>query len=308
MANVRDFKYITEIAKYGSISKASEMMFLSQPTLSKFLQRVEKEVGMPLFHRVGKQLVLTPAGEIYVARSKSILELEHQMSLELEDLAAMRTGTIRLGTTAGRTIFVTHKVLPAFRKKYPNIRVVFYPRGNAELLQMMQNNELDFAVTNFTENVANFRTQIIGEDELVLVLPEHSPLVEKATPVRGSRFPVLPVEYWKDLDFVAPSSNSYSHSLIVRYWEQLGISPKVTLECPDLRTIMEAVRIGLGVSMYVSVPCGLDSGIRYFNPGGTELPKLKTSLVYHPDVYYNEAQHALMKIIQECYQYQLSAE
>lgn len=308
MANVRDFKYITEIAKYGSISKASEMMFLSQPTLSKFLQRVEKEVGMPLFHRVGKQLVLTPAGEIYVARSKSILELEHQMSLELEDLAAMRTGIIRLGTTAGRTIFVTHKVLPAFRKKYPDIRVVFYPRSNSKLLQMMQNNELDFAIINYNENMGNFRTQTIGEDELVLVLPEHSPLVEKATPVRGSRFPVLPVEYWKDMDFVLLSASSYSRSLVTHYWEQMGISPKVVLECPDLRTIMEAVRIGLGVSMYVSVPCGLDSGIRYFSPGGTELPKLKTSLVYHPDVYYNEAQHALMKIIQECYQYEIFAE
>ena len=79
MANVRDFEYITAIAQYGSISKASEALFLSQPTLSKFLQRVEKEVGLPLFHRVGKKFVPTPAGEIYVARSKSILELEQQM-------------------------------------------------------------------------------------------------------------------------------------------------------------------------------------------------------------------------------------
>ena len=77
MANVRDFEYITAIAQYGSISKASEALFLSQPTLSKFLQRVEKELGLPLFHRVGKRFILTSAGEIYVARSRSILELEH---------------------------------------------------------------------------------------------------------------------------------------------------------------------------------------------------------------------------------------
>lgn len=101
MANVRDFEYITEIARYGSISKAAEALYLSQPTLTKFLQRVEREAGQPLFHRVGKRFVLTPAGEVYVARAKSILQLEHQLQQELSDLAAMRSGQHPPGSHRG---------------------------------------------------------------------------------------------------------------------------------------------------------------------------------------------------------------
>ena len=102
MANVRDFQYIAEIARYGSITKAAEALYLSQPTLTKFLQRVEQEVGTPLFHRVGKRFIPTPAGEVYVEKAHSILLLNSQLDQELDALASMRRGSVRVGTTAGR--------------------------------------------------------------------------------------------------------------------------------------------------------------------------------------------------------------
>lgn len=304
MANVRDFKYVTEIARYGSISKAAEALFLSQPTLSKFLQRVEKEVEMPLFRRVGKQLVLTEAGEIYVSRSKSILELEHQMRQDLQDLASMRRGNIRIGITPGRSVFMSRQVIPAFRKLYPHIRLIVYPRSNMVLLKMMQNNELDFAVTNYAESVANFHTQVIGEDELVLVAASDSPLAEKAVEVPGARFPTLAVEDWQNEKFVLPVSTSYSRRIIVQCWEELGVSPEIVMETPDLRMVMDAVRSGVGVSMFISVPCGRKSGLRYFSLRGCDLPKQMTSILSHQNGCYSEAQQTLMQIIQDAYHYE----
>lgn len=303
MANVRDFEYITAIAQYGSISKASEALFLSQPTLSKFLQRVEKELGLPLFHRVGKRFILTSAGEIYVARSRSILELEHQMRQELADLATMQSGSIRLGTTAGRSIFITQQVIPAFRQMYPRIRLIVYSRSNHELLRSMQNNELDFAVLNYTENLNTFRSVTIGEDELVLVAPACSPLKDLAVPREGHRFPVLSTKYWKDQDFVLPLSTSFSYRLVTHYWNQLGVHPRVVMETQDLRTVMGAVRSEVGVSMFTSVPLYPGSGIRYFSLDGTDLPKQKSCILCHRDVYYTEAQQALMQLIQDFYRY-----
>lgn len=301
MANVRDFEYITAIANYGSISKASEALFLSQPTLSKFLQRVEREIGQPLFHRVGKKFILTSAGEIYVARSKSILELEHQMRQELSDLATMQSGSIRLGTTAGRSIFITQQVIPAFRQMYPQIRLIVYSRSNSELLRGMQNNELDFAVLNYTDNLSAFRSFPIGEDELVLVAPSNSPLRELAQIQEGFRFPVLPTEHWKEQPFVLPLSTSYSYHLVTHYWNQLGIQPRVVMETQDLRTVMGAVQSGVGISMFISVPLHPGSGICYFSVEHTDLPKQKSCILCHRDVYYTQAQQALMQLIQDFY-------
>lgn len=303
MANVRDFEYITAIAQYGSISKASEALFLSQPTLSKFLQRVEKEVGLPLFHRVGKKFVPTPAGEIYVARSKSILELEQQMRQELTDLATMQSGTIRLGTTSGRSIFIAQQVIPAFRQMYPRIRLILYSLGHSELIRSMQNNELDFALVNYVEDPASFRVIPTGEDELVLVAPQHSPLDDLAITCSGHRFPVVPVEHWKQLEFVLPPSTSYSHRLVQRYWDELRIQPRVVMEAYNLRVVLDAVRSGVGVSTFISVPLPPSNGIRYFSLDGTDLPKQKSCILCHRDVYYTEAQQALMQLIQDFYRY-----
>lgn len=121
MANVRDFQYISEIARYGSISKAAEALYISQPTLTKFLQRVERETGVPLFHRAGKKLLPTPAGEVYVEKARSI----------------------RLGTTAGRADHTVSAILPRFARQYPGVRVLLTMGHTQQLLRMIYNNELD---------------------------------------------------------------------------------------------------------------------------------------------------------------------
>ena len=225
MANVRDFEYIAEIARYGSISKAAEALYLSQPTLTKFLQRVEREAGQPLFHRVGKRFVLTPAGEVYVARAKSILQLEHQLEQELADLAAMRSGSIRLGTTAGRSSYIARQVAPLFRQEFPGVRLLLHISHTERLMKMMQNNELDMALANCDQDFPALSADPIGEDEMVLVVPANSPLVDKARRKEGFRFPVIGVEHWREEPFVLSASISHSYSLAMDYFRELGITP-----------------------------------------------------------------------------------
>jgi len=73
--NVRDFEYIIEIANQRSISKAATSLFVSQPALSKYVQRMEESLGVRLFQRVGKQFILTYAGERCVEKARQILSL-----------------------------------------------------------------------------------------------------------------------------------------------------------------------------------------------------------------------------------------
>ena len=180
MANVRDFEYIAEIARYGSISRAAEALYLSQPTLTKFLQRVEREAGQPLFHRVGKRFILTPAGEVYVARAKSILQLEHQLEQELADLAAMRSGSIRLGTTAGRSSYIARQVAPLFRQEFPGVRLLLHISHTERLMKMMQNNELDMALANCDQDFPALSADFLN------LLAKRLPKAGTATPASGA--------------------------------------------------------------------------------------------------------------------------
>lgn len=301
MANVRDFEYITEIARYGSISKAAEALYLSQPTLTKFLQRVEREAGQPLFHRVGKRFVLTPAGEVYVARAKSILQLEHQLQQELSDLAAMRSGNIRLGATAGRASYIARQVAPQFHEEYPGVRLMLTISHTERLLKMMQNNELDMALANYDQDFPTLAANPIGEDEMVLVVPASSPLVQKAQRQPGFRFPVIGVEHWKEQEFILPSSISHSYHLAMDYFRELGITPHVVMEMQDLRSVMDAVEVGIGISMFVSVPYRSGRALRYLSLGRKDAPKQEVSVITRQGAYYNEAQRRLMALLKECY-------
>ena len=278
MANVRDFQYIAEIARYGGISKAAEALYLSQPTLTKFLQRVEQEVGTPLFHRVGKKLIPTPAGEVYVEKAKSILSLNNQLDQELDDLLSMRRGNIRVGTTAGRADYLVTTILPPFIRRYPGIRVLLTMGHTEQLLKMIFNNELDIVLSNYAEEQPALDHEYIGEEELVLAVPGDSPLLAGAERREGFRFPVTTPEQWRDEPFVLPSIISRSR-----------------------QTVAAAVQAGLGVSIFISVPLGASGRVAYLSLGEGEVPRQRVAVITRKGFYLDEAHQAFIRLLRESY-------
>ena len=104
--DLREQEYVTVLAKHGNITKAAEELYVSQPTLSIFLKRLEERMGIKLFQYIGKKMVLTQAGELYVKRAKELLIIQNQFLGELSDLVAGYTGRIRIGTHIRRTSFL----------------------------------------------------------------------------------------------------------------------------------------------------------------------------------------------------------
>ena len=76
--DLREQEYVTVLAKYGNITKAAEALYVSQPTLSIFIKRLEERMGIKLFQYIGKKMILTPAGELYVKRAKELLIIQNQ--------------------------------------------------------------------------------------------------------------------------------------------------------------------------------------------------------------------------------------
>ena len=289
MANVRDFQYIAEIARYGGISKAAEALYLSQPTLTKFLQRVEQEVGTPLFHRVGKKLIPTPAGEVYVEKAKSILSLNNQLDQELDDLLSMRRGNIRVGTTAGRADYLVTTILPPFIRRYPGIRVLLTMGHTEQLLKMIFNNELGIVLSNYAEEQPALDHEYIGEEELVLAVPGDSPLLAGAERREGFRFPVTTPEQWRDEPFVLPSIISRSRQLAQDYFPS------------GWQSVAAAVQAGLGVSIFISVPLGASGRVAYLSLGEGEVPRQRVAVITRKGFYLDEAHQAFIRLLRESY-------
>ena len=113
----RELEYIMGIEKYHNITKAAEAMFISQPTLSKFLQSYEKELGLRLFERSGNRYYLTYAGERYVAKATEILNLKKEMDQELNDIIKNNYGSLKIAFPTMRGTYMLPCTLPIFKNQ-----------------------------------------------------------------------------------------------------------------------------------------------------------------------------------------------
>ena len=122
--DLKEQRYVCTLAKYQNITKAAKELYITQPALSIYINNLEKQLNTPLFERVGKQFVLTYAGERYVAKASEMLRLEQEFSEELKDITGNYTGRIRIGIQTRRSAWFLPPVIAAYEKEFPKVDVI----------------------------------------------------------------------------------------------------------------------------------------------------------------------------------------
>lgn len=187
--DTKDFEYLVEIARQESLSKAAARLYLSQPTLTKFLKKIEAEYGTPLFDRVGKKMVLTEAGRCCVQKSEQILALNRELDDRIRLLRQHDKGIIRIGISHSRSEFFLHYIIPAFVQRYPDLNFILTQNTRTSLHELLENEELDaIFVSNYSQR-PYLDYVSIAREEMVLVVPEEHPLLREAVPSAQSRYP-----------------------------------------------------------------------------------------------------------------------
>ena len=154
--DIRDYEYIVAIAEQGSISRAAAQLFITQPALTKFLQRTERELGIDLFLRKGNQFLLTEAGRKYVETGRAIMQLDRTLSQELSEELQNSSRQIRLGFSMGRTNEILEGILPRFYEKYPDIKLSLKADTSRRQILALQNRSLDLAMVTNVERMPGY--------------------------------------------------------------------------------------------------------------------------------------------------------
>ena len=243
------YEYIALIAEYGSILHASEKLYITASALSKYVQTMEKQLGVKLFDRIGKRFVLTYAGERYLDWMSKINNTHDQMVSELRDLSNSNTGLIRLGVQFSRSQPVIERILPNFYKKYPQVKLEVYEGSANDLREMLEDNQLDFALMpNSVQNSSILTYPLISRTR-VLVAPQNHWLSDVAMRKDGFPYPWVDISLCSGERYISsyPTQNSYQpfNELHAVY----GITPNIVLQAASLGTIMEAVQQGLGLTV-----------------------------------------------------------
>ena len=196
----RELLYVKTIADEKSITGAARKLYVAQPSLSQALQKLEEQIGTPLFKRTTGGLTLTYAGERYYYMACQILKMYEDFETEVSDINNLRTGRIQFGITNHLGMLLLPQIMKRFQEICPFVEVQVAEDTTAILEKRLLSGELDFLVMHAPAQIQETRIQyeILQRDPFVLVLSPDHPLVEKAVPHEGSPYPVLDIRLLAD--------------------------------------------------------------------------------------------------------------
>jgi len=166
---LKEFTYVSMLARCGSFTKAASKLFITQPALSNYINKLEEELGVRLFDRSSNPLVLTYAGKQYLKRAKVILSQIEDMKREMRDITHHMVGQLRIGFPSERIIYMLPLILAPFKAQYPGIKVEVITGPGHRLVENLRAGEVDFVFLPAWHSYKDIAQRKISEEELILV-------------------------------------------------------------------------------------------------------------------------------------------
>ena len=299
--DLKEQEYVVALAEYGSITRAAESLFISQPTLSIFLSRLEKRLGTPLFDKIGKKLVPTVAGELYVRRAKELLMIQGQFQGELSDLISGSYGRLRLGIHARRSAYLIPKVMVRFQAMYPNVDLSLWETGSADMEQRLLEGTLDLILSNRFLHADKLAFFPIYQDTLVAALSPSHPACKKAVMLPGHLRPWLDLREVKDEFFIL----QYPHQTTRLFTDQAlrysGISPKRVFYIQNMETAAQMAAEGVGIAFSVDSYAKhftYEKPVYFFEVGDPDF-SVQIALAHRKDAHIPKYMEAFIRLVRE---------
>lgn len=251
--NRKDLLYIRTIAEEGGISQAARKLYVSQPSLSQTVHRIEEGLGVPLFIRTPRGLVLTHAGEEYYRMASQILKIYDTFEEELQNFQELKSGKVTVGVTTHRGMFLLPEFLADFHLRYPGITVNVLEESTDRLEELLSCGTIDFAFMRApaggNENRAMSYHGLVRDSFLILLPPGH-PASKKAVPEKNRPFPVLDPVHLQDEHFLLPDPSMRLTETILTLLKKAGISsPRIVYSSIYSETLVRLVAAGQGISI-----------------------------------------------------------
>ena len=246
--NLKEQEYVCALAENGTITAAAKELFISQPALSIYINNLEKSLGVRLFERVGKQFILTYAGEQYVKRAEKMLELEREFNEEIEKISRETAGRIRLGISQRRGCFFLPPVIAEYERRWPEIDLVVREGNLTDLGEMFRNSELDMVILNRMDVKENMDTELLFQEEFLVAVPVCHEINEKSEYVPGSRFRKLKPEYLNGEILILHTAWQSSRKIEDAILRQHGVMPGKVRVIRSMETAVQMAAEGLGIT------------------------------------------------------------
>ena len=237
---LRQLKYFVKVAELLSFSKAAKALYITQSTLSQQIKQLEDELDMALFFRNNHKVTLTEAGETFLEGAKKTLADADDNKAKIMDLASGHRGTLNIGVTHSFGSILTESIL-AFKKECPQVHLNICYRNVVELMELISNGDLDFALSfKSSEKFDNVESRILFDNKLSIIVREEHPLTRKK---------VVRLADLEDYELILPGVGLQARSAFDSILTERHLNLKVSIEANEVNTILNL----LNKSNYVTV-------------------------------------------------------
>lgn len=248
---LHQLRVLKAIALEKSFTRAAEILFVSQPALSKQLKLLENQLGLLLINRDNNKISLTAAGKLFLQYSDRILALCEESCRALNDLENGDRGTLIVGASQTIGTYLMPRVLALFAQNYPQINLKIQVDSTRIITRAIANRDIDIGVVggNVPKNLRKkLEIENFVDDEFVLIIP-------KSHPFATAKKKVINKDDLYYLNFIALNSNSTIRKFIDNILNQNNIETKqfnIIMQLNSIEAIKTAVSLGLGVAFVSS--------------------------------------------------------
>ncbi len=176
--NLRALQYFVKLADLRHFSKAADACFVSQPTLSTQIKKLEEELGVQLVERSPKMIMLTPVGEEIANRARLVLNDIEQIRAVARRSSDPADGILRLGLFPTLAPYFLPHVVPGVRERYPNLRLQLSEEKTEDILRLLRQGQLDAAILALPINEEGMEIEVLFKEPFVLAVPAAHPLAQ----------------------------------------------------------------------------------------------------------------------------------
>lgn len=240
---LEELRSFEAVARLGHFTRAADELFVTQPSLSRQIQALEADLGAALFQRDRTGVAITPAGEALLPIARRMLADADAARREMDELAGLRRGRVRLGAPPTLCVSVVAEVLAEFRAAHPGVELHIMEAGSRALVEALGEGSLDLALTitrpNVHDDPAVERVPLFTEELVVASAADAVPPVsETVTLARLAHMPQVAFNRSYDLRVATDAA-----------FAAAGLTPEIAVEGAEMDAVLRFVARGIGVAV-----------------------------------------------------------
>ncbi|MEK4111555.1 LysR family transcriptional regulator [Paenibacillus sp. FSL M7-1414] len=269
-------KYFLTVARCEHVTEAAGKLHVTQSSLSKTIQRLEDDLGVPLFDRIGRKLRLNDFGRIFLQRTeKALFELE-QGKREIADLSNPDQGTLQLAVTTASTL---PGILREFRKNKPDIQFHVQMVSLEYMSRLLHRGEVDFCLSSPPIQGDDIECQILYDDPIVVAIPMGHRYADRSS---------IKLSELKDEWFVGVKQGYGVRDMVDSVCQSAGFLPKYVYEGDEPARLTALVEAEIGLAFIPSTARNPHERIKYLQVEEHQLVR-KIALLSHKNRYISKA-------------------